>query len=205
MTLYTQVVQLSPSQVINGRDDTRFSVQFRPIPGTYTVTATIYYSPSSTTIGDPSFKPDNASAKTFTFTVLGAKLSGQGIHFQDELDAGDVQSFNAHVTNLSNKELLVRVDVSIRNPDETTSQITSASFLLNPGQTRNDITVKTSVLTVPGDYCLTASLKYGIVTNNDGILDDKKILGTSKTVHGCFEVKQNTSSGQSACDDEDDD
>ncbi len=70
--LFTQVVQLAPGAMINGKTDPRFSASFNPALGSYTVTATIFFSPSvvQPPIGDPSFKPDLASEKTFSFTVV---------------------------------------------------------------------------------------------------------------------------------------
>jgi len=69
---YTQEVQLSPGQTINGKTDTRFSATFTVALGAYTVTSTIYYSASivQPPLGDPSFKPDLPSQKTLTFTVV---------------------------------------------------------------------------------------------------------------------------------------
>lgn len=190
--------------MINGRGDARFAVQFNPVPGTYQVTATIFFSPSSTTIGDPSFKPDSASAKTFSFTVLGARFSGHGINFQDDLDGTTGQAFTVQVTNLSNQDLLARVDVTIVNPDGTTSQISSDSILLHPGQTRNDISFSTAVLTSAGDYCFDATLKFGVDANNNGILSDTGTLGKSRTAHDCFSVEPQNHDCTS-CDDVDDD
>ncbi len=69
--VYTQVVTLAPTAMINGKLDPRFATSFTPSPGSYTVTATIYYSAAlSMTIGDPSFTPDLASQKTFSFTTV---------------------------------------------------------------------------------------------------------------------------------------
>src|SRR2546422_411637 len=67
--LYTQVVQLTPGQQINGNTDPRFAALFTPTnPGTYFVQATVYFSNSSTQppIGDPAFitTPPNNNATT---------------------------------------------------------------------------------------------------------------------------------------------
>ena len=71
--LYTQRVQLAPSQAINGKTDSRFSAVFIP-PGTgsFTVVATIYYSANTVAppLGDASFHPDTASVRSFSFTVV---------------------------------------------------------------------------------------------------------------------------------------
>jgi len=77
VVLYTQVVQLAPGQKINGdvtnpsSGDARFDTYFTPtVPGTYTITGTIYYSTSSTQppIGDPSFTA-NPNTVTVPWTV----------------------------------------------------------------------------------------------------------------------------------------
>src|SRR2546422_3769135 len=71
--LYTQVVQLTPGQQINGNQDPRFSANFVPTsPGTYFIQATVFFSNSSTQppINDGSFttSPPNNNA-TFSFIV----------------------------------------------------------------------------------------------------------------------------------------
>src|SRR2546425_1117111 len=204
--LYTQVVQLSPNQVINGRNDTRFSAQFKPMPGSYTVIATIYYSPSSATRGDPSFKPDNASTKTFTFTVLGARFNGdEALTFAHTFHATSTQTFNAQEVNRANIPLLTRIDITVTNPDGTISSFTSPSFLLNPSQNRKDISFNLRLSNQNGHYCFTATLKYGIDTNGNGVLDNNEILGHGKTVKGCFNVVPNDGLAQNSCDYEDDD
>ncbi|OLD01771.1 MAG: hypothetical protein AUJ07_10565 [Crenarchaeota archaeon 13_1_40CM_3_53_5] len=206
LVLYTQVVQLSPNQVINGRNDTRFSAQFKPMPGSYTVIATIYYSPSSSTRGDPSFKPDNASTKTFTFTVLGARFNGdEALTFAHTFHATSTQTFNAQEVNRANIPLLTRIDITVTNPDGTISSFTSPSFLLNPSQNRKDISFNLRLSNQNGHYCFTATLKYGIDTNGNGVLDNNEILGRGKTVKGCFNVVPNDGLAQNSCDDEDDD
>ena len=69
--LYTQVVQLTPGQEINGNQDPRFAANFVPTtPGTYFIQATVYYSTSSTQppVGDPSFittPPNNVASNSF--------------------------------------------------------------------------------------------------------------------------------------------
>ena len=68
---YTQVVELSPSQTINGKKDSRFSATIAPDQlGIWTVTATIYYSVVNGQIGSSSYSPDYSSQKTYSFTVL---------------------------------------------------------------------------------------------------------------------------------------
>jgi len=67
--LYTQIVQLTPGQQINGNTDPRFAALFTPTnPGTYFVQATVYFSNSSAQppIGDPAFitTPPNNNATT---------------------------------------------------------------------------------------------------------------------------------------------
>jgi len=71
--LYTQIVQLTPGQQINGNQDPRFSANFVPTtPGTYFIQATVYFSNSSTQppINDSTFttSPPNNNA-TFSFIV----------------------------------------------------------------------------------------------------------------------------------------
>jgi len=71
--LYTQIVQLTPGQQINGNQDPRFSANFFPTsPGTYFIQATVFFSNSSTQppINDGSFttSPPNNNA-TFSFIV----------------------------------------------------------------------------------------------------------------------------------------
>ena len=69
--LYTQVVQLTPGQEINGNQDPRFAANFVPTtPGTYFIQATVYYSTSSTQppVSDPSFittPPNNVASNSF--------------------------------------------------------------------------------------------------------------------------------------------
>jgi PKD repeat protein len=69
-TLFTQVVSLVPGQVVDGTLNSTFVVGFTPSgPGTFTVTATLFFSPSqSTTIGDTSFIA--AGTKTFSFVAV---------------------------------------------------------------------------------------------------------------------------------------
>jgi len=73
LNLYTEVVQLSPGQTINGKTDSMFTTVFTP-PGTgsFSVTATIFYSANSVAppIGSAAFTADTASAKTFSITVV---------------------------------------------------------------------------------------------------------------------------------------
>ncbi|OLE90928.1 MAG: hypothetical protein AUF79_07760 [Crenarchaeota archaeon 13_1_20CM_2_51_8] len=205
MTLYTQVVRLTPDQEINGKLDSRFSVKFNPTPGVYVVTATIYWSPSSTTIGDPSFKA-NRDTETFVFVALGANFNGPSILFLPKLDGATGQTFTLQIINQSNTNLLVSVTITLRNPDATITRLTSSIIPTNPGQIRNDVTIKTPILTVTGTYCFRASLKYGIDTNNNGALDSNEILGTGKTVSNCFTVApQGTSTSLVGCHDDGDD
>ncbi len=70
--VYTAEIQLAPGQTVNGKSNLDFSAVFTPpSTGSYSVTATLYYSASvlAPPIGDPSFNPDVTSAKTFSFSV----------------------------------------------------------------------------------------------------------------------------------------
>jgi len=68
--VYTQVVQLSPGQSINGKQDSRFSAVYHPTTvGVNSVTATIYFSVTNAPIGDSVYVADLASSITFAFRV----------------------------------------------------------------------------------------------------------------------------------------
>jgi PKD repeat protein len=68
--LFTQVVSLVPGQTVDGTINSTFVAGFNPTsPGTFTVTATLFFSTTqSTTIGDPSFMV--SATKTFSFTAV---------------------------------------------------------------------------------------------------------------------------------------
>jgi len=181
-TIYTQVVSLTPGQSINGRVDNRFTASFTTLPGRTNVTATIFYSSISSTIGDLSFKPDTASAKTFSFNALGIRTDE--INFEDDITSTS-QTFDISIQNAANIDLISRIDITIRQPDGTTTNYVSDSLLLQTG--RNGEIKFIVPLTGPdGTYCFTATVKYGIDTNHNGQLDNNEILGTSGRQHDCF-------------------
>jgi hypothetical protein len=62
----TPRVTLSPGQEIDSRLDSSFTASFYPIPGAYTVTATIYYNAIT---GSFKFTPDISSQRTYSFTA----------------------------------------------------------------------------------------------------------------------------------------
>jgi PKD repeat protein len=70
--LYTQVVQMTPGQVINGNESPKFAASFTPMePSVYFVQGTVYFSTSTTqpSIGDPSFTPNLLGQATTSFVV----------------------------------------------------------------------------------------------------------------------------------------
>jgi len=181
-TIYTQVVSLTAGQSINGRLDNRFTANFNPLPGRTNVTATIFYSTASSTIGDISFTPDTASARTFSFRVLGIRTDD--LNFNDEI-TGTSQSFDTSIRNAANIDLVSRIDVTVLQPDGTTTSYTSGGLLLQSGQ--NGRIIFTVPLTGPdGTYCFTATVKFGIDANHKGQLDNNEILGTTGKQHDCF-------------------
>jgi PKD repeat protein len=65
----TAVVSLVPGQTVDGTINSTFAIDFNPSPGTFIVTATLFFSSTqSTTIGDPSFQVSDT--KTFSFTAF---------------------------------------------------------------------------------------------------------------------------------------
>jgi len=181
-TIYTQVVSLTPGQSINGRLDNRFTASFNALPGRTNVTATIFYSALSSTIGDVSFTPDTASAKTFSFRVPGIRTGD--FNFNDDITTTS-QSFDASIRNMANIDLVSRIDVSIKQPDGTATIYTSGALLLQSG--RDGHIIFTVPLTGPdGNYCFTATVKFGIDANHNGQLDNNEILGTTGTQRDCF-------------------
>jgi len=181
-TIYTQVVSLQPGQSINGRLDNRFTASFTTLPGRTNVTATIFYSSVSSTIGDVSFTPDTASAKTFSFNMLGVRTDE--INFEDDITSTS-QSFDVSVQNVANIDLVSRIDITIRQPDRSTTSYVSDTLLSQSGQ-NGEIKFIVPLTGPDGTYCFTATVKYGIDTNHNGQLDNNEILGTSGRQHDCF-------------------
>jgi len=69
--LTTSIVALAPGEQISGKSDPRFAVTFNPEAGSYTVTATVYYTATpGLPVGDTGYTADLGSSKTFSFNAV---------------------------------------------------------------------------------------------------------------------------------------